>query len=180
MTLIEKAMRLAVVAHKDQVRKSDNSPYIVHPIMVSMILQQQGFAEEVIAAGIVHDLLEDTDVTAEILRDELGEEVLSYVAAVSEETDLPWEERKEKYADSVANAPEGAKAVSIADKVHNAESILDDYQSKGAAVWEVFNRGKEKKLWFEELVYQKVSDSWQHPLLDRYRAALDQLHQLEG
>jgi len=134
---------------------------------------------QLIAAGFVHDVLEDTDMTANDLTDQLGEEVTEYVAAVSENTTLPWEERKEQYTDNVAAAPEGAKAVCIADKVHNAESVIHDYRTKGVAVWDVFNRGKDKKLWFEELVYQKVSGAWEHPLLDRYRQCIDTLHSLD-
>ena len=178
MELKEKALRLAIESHKDQIRKSDGSPYVAHPVMVGMLLQEYGFSEPVIAAGFVHDVLEDTDMTETELRVVLGEEVTSYVTAVSENTDLEWEDRKEKYTDAVAAAPEGAKAVCIADKIHNAESIINDYETKGAAVWDVFNRGKDKKLWFEELVYTKVSSSWEHPLLARYRECIDTLQTL--
>ncbi len=180
MTLTEKALRLAVVAHKEQVRKTDGSPYVVHPIMVGMMLKEYGFSEEVVAAGFVHDVIEDTPVTEEELRAELGNEVCDYVMAVSEDTDLPWEERKQQYVDAVVVASEGAKAVCIADKIHNAESLIDNHKTLGIAVWDVFSKDKEKKLWFEELVYEKVSASWQHPLLDRYRTLIDEIHKLES
>jgi len=178
MTLTEQALRLAVVAHKEQLRKSDGSPYISHPIMVAMLLQQYGFDEITVAAGLTHDVLEDTAVTESELRAALGDEVVNYVNAVSEDTSLEWEDRKERYVAAVAAASVGAKAVCIADKIHNAESVISDYAQKGKAVWSVFNRGKAKKLWFEELVYTEVSKTWQHPLLDRYRTAIDQLHTL--
>ena len=67
MTLTEKALRLATAAHKDQVRKSDGSPYITHPVMVGMLLKEYGFSEAVVAAGFTHDVLEDTSVTREEL-----------------------------------------------------------------------------------------------------------------
>jgi (p)ppGpp synthase/HD superfamily hydrolase len=179
MTLTEKALRLAIVAHQDQLRKSDGSPYISHPIMVAMLLQEYGFSEAVIAAGFTHDVLEDTAVTVDELRAALGDEVVEYITAVSEDTSLQWEDRKTRYVAAVVVASEGAKAVCIADKIHNAESVISDYEQAGRAVWTVFNRGKAKKLWFEELVYTEVSKSWQHPLLNRYRRAIDQLHTLE-
>lgn len=179
MTLTEQALRLATVAHKEQVRKTDNSPYVVHPIMVGMMLKEYGFAESVVAAGITHDVIEDTTVTESQLRAALGGEVCDYVVAVSEDMELDWEDRKEKYVQAVVAASEGAKAVCIADKIHNAESLLHHYQTIGVGVWEVFSRSKAKKIWFEELVYTEVSKTWQHPLLDRYRVAIDQLHQLE-
>jgi (p)ppGpp synthase/HD superfamily hydrolase len=179
MTLKEKALRLALVAHKDQLRKSDGSPYISHPIMVAMLLQEYGFNEAVIAAGLTHDVLEDTTVTEEELRAELGVEVVAYVTAVSEDTSLEWEDRKARYVASVVAASEGAKAVCIADKIHNAESVISDYKQKGKDVWKPFNRGKAKKLWFEDLVHSEVSKSWNHPLLARYKTAIDILHTLE-
>jgi len=180
MTLIEKAMRLALAAHAGQVRKNDSSPYIVHPVMVSMLLQAEGFPEEVVAAALTHDVLEDTTVPPEELRQTIGDEAFSYVVAVSEDQSLLWEERKEQYVKTVVAGPHGAKAVSIADKIHNAQSILKDYEEKGSAVWQVFHRGKDKKMWFEEMLYSEVSAVWEHPLLDQYRVVLDQLHQIEA
>ena len=179
MTLTEKALRLAYEAHDGQVRKSDNSPYIIHPIMVSQILKDHNFTEEVTAAALVHDVLEDTDVPRERLVEELGESVVIIVDAVSEDTALEWEERKELYVKAVAEASEGIKAVSIADKIHNAESVINDYKTKGKEVWAPFNRGKDKKIWFEELLFTEVSKTWSHPLLERYKKAIDKMKELE-
>lgn len=178
MTLQEKALRLALVAHKEQLRKSDGSPYVAHPIMVGVLLQSNGFSEVVIAAGYVHDVLEDTVVTREQLVLELGSEIAGIVEGVSEDVSQEWEVRKETYVQDVASASENIKAVSIADKIHNAESIISDYQSKGAEVWASFNRGKDKKIWFEELLYTEVAQTWQHPLLKRYKKAIDILKTL--
>lgn len=180
MTLTEKALRLAAAAHKDQVRKSDGSPYISHPVMVGMMLKEYGFSEAVIAAGFTHDVLEDTPVTRAELVAELGEEIAVMVDGVSEDKDLPWEERKERYVAGVVAAGEGVRAVSIADKIHNAESILNDYEYKGRAVWDVFNRGKDAKLWFEELLYSELKKDWEHPMLERYGSLIAQLRELEG
>lgn len=178
MNLIEKALRVATVAHTDQVRKSDGSPYIVHPVMVGMMLKEYGFPDAAVAAGICHDVLEDTTVPRDVLVKELGEDVVRMIDGVSEDKALPWEERKVAYVNAVAVADEGTKAVSIADKIHNAESIIADFEHKGPAVWDVFNRGKEKKLWFESLVYAEVAKSWSHPLLDRYKRAIEHLETL--
>jgi (p)ppGpp synthase/HD superfamily hydrolase len=179
MNLTEKALRIAYDAHDGQVRKSDNSPYIIHPIMVSLILKDYDFTEEVIAAALVHDVLEDTDVPRERLVAELGAEVVEIVDKVSEDTSLEWEDRKELYVQSVANASEGVKAVSIADKIHNAKSVINDYKTKGKDVWKPFNRGKEKKLWFEEMLYTEVSKEWSHPLLAVYKEQIELMKTLE-
>lgn len=179
MTLTEKALRLAVTAHKEQLRKTDGSPYVAHPIMVGMLLKEYGFSEVVVAAGFTHDVLEDTSVTRAELVEALGEEVARIVDGVSEEMSLEWEVRKEQYVCGVAKADESIKAVSIADKIHNAESVISDYEIKGKDVWQPFNRGKDKKIWFEELLYTEVKKTWEHPLLERYGTVIDRLKELE-
>ena len=179
MTLTEKALRLAIAAHKEQVRKSDGSPYAAHPIMVGMLLKEYGFNEVTVAAAFTHDVLEDTAVSRDALAAELGEEVAKIVDGVSEDMSLEWEVRKEAYAKGVAAADEATKAVSIGDKIHNAESVISDYEYKGKDVWKPFNRGKDKKIWFEELLYTEVRKTWEHPLLERYAAAIEKLKGLE-
>ena len=77
--LIERALQVAVAAHKEQVRKSDDTPYVVHPIMVSRIVERHGFPAEVIAAALVHDVLEDTAVSEPVLQAALGERVVAIV-----------------------------------------------------------------------------------------------------
>lgn len=180
MTLYEKALQVAALAHRDQVRKHDGSPYVVHPIMVARLLEQHGFTETVMAAGLVHDVLEDSPMTDIELRAILGEEVVAIVTAVSEDKALSWEERKEKYVDAVVAAGEAVWAVSVADKVHNAACLIAHHQKIGPVVWQVFNRGKEQKVWFERLLLTKLRDVWQHPLLDEYERAVEMLESLEG
>jgi (p)ppGpp synthase/HD superfamily hydrolase len=179
MTLVEKALKIAVVAHNQQVRKSDGSPYIVHPVMVAGIVRKYDFSETACAAALVHDVLEDTDFPRDELLVELGQAVVSIVDAVSEDASLPWEERKEEYVQKVAASGVECKAVSIADKIHNAESLIDSHALKGKEVWTLFNRGKEKKLWFENMLHAEVSKTWEHPLLDRYKELITQMEALE-
>jgi (p)ppGpp synthase/HD superfamily hydrolase len=178
MTLIEQATRVAVVAHKDQVRKSDGSPYVVHPIMCAMLLQRHGFPEVVVAATLVHDVLEDTPVTEEELRRELGNEVVDLVCMVTEDKSLEWRARKERYVDMVRNTSEGVKAVSLADKIHNMCSLLDAYEAEGPMLWGKFNRGKEDKLWFEESMLAMFRETWDHPLIEEYAVLIEKMHAL--
>lgn len=180
MTLTEKALQLALTAHAGQIRKSDGTPYIAHPVMVAFSLQAYGFDELVIAAALVHDVLEDTDVPRHVLVATLGEEVVHIVEGVSEDTALEWEVRKEKYVERVATASTAIKAVSIADKIHNAQSIIDYHAATGKEAWTVFNRGKEKKLWFENLLYTEVSATWEHPMLARYKELITIMESLEA
>ncbi len=187
MTLYEKALKIAVEAHKNQVRKHDKSPYISHPIMVGRILEQAGFSEEVVAAGLIHDVLEDTDVNEAFLREQLGDEVVDIVTAVSEDQTVDWrsieggwEKVKQMYIETVAASNEKVWAVSVADKIHNAESLINYHHLVGNSAWQVFNRGKEKKIWFEKSLFKALKEKWTHPLLDTYGLLITKLESLEA
>jgi (p)ppGpp synthase/HD superfamily hydrolase len=166
--LIEKALLLALKAHAGQERKEQPIPYIVHPIEVALILAKQAFSDVVIAAALVHDTVEDTPVTLEDVRRELGEEVAALVAPVTHDDSLSWDDKKRAYIESVRAASEAAKAISVADKMANAESLIAAAREQGASIWTHFNRGRDKKLWFEHAMLDMLRESWQHPLVDEY------------
>ncbi len=177
--LIEKAAKIAAQAHAGQMRKGDDTPYIVHPFMVAMLLQKNGFSDTCIAAALVHDVLEDTEYGADALRSALGDEVMAIVLTLTEDKTLPWEERKKKYIESVRQGSEEAKAVSIADKIHNLKSLLAMHAQKGSETWKAFNRGKEQKLWFEEAMLQMFKETWRHPLVDEYEGLVQKMRLLD-
>ena len=178
--IVEQAMRIAMLAHEGQVRKNDKSPYIIHPLMVGMMLIRYGFSDIVIAAGITHDVLEDTDVTEELLRGTLGDAVVDIVTGVTEDNSLEWEERKKGYVELVRASSEDVKAVSLGDKIHNLKSLLNTYDVEGASLWEKFSRGKEKKVWFEVEMLTMFRETWNHPLVDEYEELVERMKGLEG
>ncbi|MGD1992956.1 MAG: HD domain-containing protein, partial [Anaerolineae bacterium] len=100
--LYEEALRLAARAHQDQVRKTGSVPYITHPVHVSMILAQYGFSEEVMAAALLHDVVEDQDVTLTEIEDQFGAHVAEIVDVLTEQkldeqgSRRPWEIRKQE------------------------------------------------------------------------------------
>lgn len=179
ISLIEKAAQIAVKAHNEQTRKSDGTPYVIHPFMVARKLMKYNFPETVIAAGLVHDVVEDSDFTSEDIRRELGEEVLEIIKHVSEDKSQVWEERKLNYANAIKNASVGTKAVCVADKIHNLESLLLAYSVQGEGLWSKFNRGRDKKLWFEQLVLAALKENWDHPLVKEYEELLKQMEKLK-
>jgi len=84
--VVEHAIRLATVAHQSQKRKSSGVPYIAHPMSVCLILMKAGFHEEaILAAAVLHDVVEDTDLTIEQLAAHFSEEVIQYVSEMTEE-----------------------------------------------------------------------------------------------
>lgn len=177
--IIEKATQIAVEAHKNQTRKADGSPYIVHPIMVALKLQKHNFEDEIIAAALTHDVLEDTDYPEDKLKEELGGGVYNIVKAVSNDDSLPWEEKKKLYIETVRNGNEGAKAVCVADKIHNLECLFAAYKEQGKEIWKKFNRGKDKKIWFETEVLKMLKETWKHPLIDEYEKLIKKEEKLD-
>lgn len=176
--IVENAARIAVVAHGTQKRKGSDCPYVVHPFMVALDLARRGFADPVIAAALAHDVLEDTDFPPEELKKAIGDEAFSIVQTVSHDNGLTWDDKKKGYIEAIRNGSDDAKAVSTADKIHNANSLLAGYEQKGPAMWNDFSTGKEKKLWFEQAMLQMLQETWKHPLVDEYAVLVEKMNDL--
>ena len=148
MNLLDTAIEIAACAHRDQLRKGTDVPYIAHCYGVGLILARAGYDEEVIAAGILHDTVEDTDVTLEQVRETFGARVADIVRGCSEpDKDLPWEVRKRHTIEQLPTASIEVRAVTCADKLHNARSIQADLRA-GHDVWARFNSGREQQVWY--------------------------------
>lgn len=167
-TLINNALAIAAKIHKDQVRKGSDIPYIVHPFEVALILQENGADEEMISAGILHDVLEDGNLDIEFIkseiRDKLNEKVLEYVIGASELLEnrdfTCWDIRKQHTIDYLKDkdTPMEIKMISCADKLSNARSIIRDLQRVGDKVWDIFNAGYEKQKWYYEGLIDSLKD----------------------
>jgi (p)ppGpp synthase/HD superfamily hydrolase len=120
--IIERAASFAADKHKSQYRKEGRLLYISHLVAVALILQKYSFRDEVIAAGLLHDTLEDTDTTEAELLEKFGPEILQYVKEVTEDKSLLKPERKLKYIKNLETASPEALTVACADKIHNARS----------------------------------------------------------
>jgi (p)ppGpp synthase/HD superfamily hydrolase len=144
---LERALRWAAVAHDGQVRKSSPVPYIEHPLAVAMILDRAGFPEDVVIAGLLHDVVEDTTATLNDVRARFGDAVAEIVEGCSEvKVDAqgnkrPWADRKRDHLLTLATASIATKAVVLADKLHNLTSIVLDLD-EGRPVWSAFNAGR--------------------------------------
>ncbi len=146
MTLIDQAIQLAVKHHAGQFRKGTTIPYIVHPFAVAVILAQAGCPDEWIAAGILHDTIEDTDLTLQDIERDFGPAVAAIVQGASEpEHDTAsWEDRKAHTIRYLREeAPLEVRVVTAADKLHNIRSIAAALAVQGEDVWKRFNRGRE-------------------------------------
>lgn len=157
MEFIDKAINFAAIAHKEQVRKAAAIPYVAHPFAVGMMLQKAGCADEVIAAGLLHDTLEDTETTYDQLVTEFGRQVAEIVQAASEQDkSLPWEERKQATIAALPFVTKEALQVIVCDKLHNIRSIHEAAEAEGAKAWEHFNQGKSNQHWYYSNILKQL------------------------
>lgn len=146
---IHKAIEFAAIAHKTDKRKGTDIPYIVHPFEVAQILTANGANENVICAGLLHDTVEDTDITIKDIERNFGQDIANIVAANSEDKSLSWERRKEHTVEYIKNdALLEVMLVCCADKLSNLRSVKHDLEIIGDNVWERFNRGFEQQKWY--------------------------------
>jgi len=175
--LIHRAMDFAAKAHEGQFRKDrgEKIPYISHPAMVSRLLEGSGFDEGVVAAGILHDTVEDTEVTLETLKDRFGERVAALVEQVTEEDkSLPWEKRKARYLERLREAPFEALAVCCADKIHNLWSLILLHRAGGDA-WDLLSRDRDAQLARFDKLAGLFDERFDHPLREAFDEALKTL-----
>ena len=154
-TRILDAMEFAMKAHRGQYRKGTDVPYIVHPIHVGNILIEADCNEDIIIAGILHDVLEDTRYTRNDIANKFGARVALLVTALSEpDKSLPWEERKMHTVRELETVTEDVVVVTLADKLDNMRNMQKDYRIIGDKIWSRFKRGKEKQKWYYGEMYK--------------------------
>ncbi len=159
MDLADRAIEVATLAHRRQLRKGTDIPYIVHPYSVGIMLAHAGFEAEVVAAGILHDTVEDTYVTLGEIREVFGERVADIVQGCSEpDKAASWEERKEHTVRYLRTAPYEVRVVSCADKLHNLRTIADGYARMGDAIWGVFKRGRKEQEWYYRALVESLCE----------------------
>jgi (p)ppGpp synthase/HD superfamily hydrolase len=176
MDIVEKALQFASKAHKDQYRKNTDIPYISHPVAVAMILMKVGYNDELIAAGLLHDTVEDTEITLDDIQREFGAIVAEIVAGCSEpDKSLSWKERKEHTIEFLKTASEDIRAVACADKLHNIQSIIRDFEELGDEVWNRFNAGKEQQKWYYRNIVESLSFHSTFPLVAELQKEVERL-----
>jgi len=178
--LLKLALDWAAVWHKDQRRKYPNAdvPYMSHIAGVAAILSRHGFEERVVAAGALHDVLEDCGVTHEQLSEKFGVNVADLVRHVSEEDkSLPWEDRKRLYLEHFSDKPWEAQAITLADKIDNFQSIIVCARAFGDP-WAMFKRGRDAQVGrFRDLLVRAQALP-AHPLVDEYASVLTEVESL--
>ncbi|MCK4597777.1 HD domain-containing protein [bacterium] len=179
--IVQRALVFAAKKHTEP-RKGTDIPYITHPAHVAIILARHGFDENVLAAAILHDVLEDTETIPEELGREFGEQILHLVQELSEpQFDQPkgetWGLRKKAKLGMLQTASRSTLAIAAADRVHNTANILHDIEKEGPSVWTRFNSRPERILEFGRKVLEILRERFPHPLTEEYAELLEKLEE---
>jgi len=151
LKVVDRAIRFAVRKHAGTNRKGTGLPYIVHPMEAAAITAGLTGDREMIAAAVLHDTLEDTDTTKEVLERKFGKRVAELVLAESEDKmrgfppDATWKERKQATIDRLKNASNGERMLALADKLSNIRAMERDLDEAGDELWDRFNQKDPKE-----------------------------------
>jgi (p)ppGpp synthase/HD superfamily hydrolase len=173
--LVRAALEKARVAHEGQVRNgSGGMPYVEHPMRVAALLDEHDYRQEVLAAALLHDVVEDSETTLEELRAEFGDEVAGLVGALTDDESIDsYRERKTEHRERVAAADGEAMAIYGADKLTNTSTLRATYAEEGEAVRSEFRVPLELKLdvWEADLALLREKAP-ELPFLDELEAEL--------
>lgn len=145
---LEKALQFAMDSHRGASRKGTDIPYILHPIETLQILSAMNADTNLMAAGLLHDTLEDTDAQLLDIYDRFGADVAALVNCPTEDKSKSWYVRKLTTVLEVPDESLRQKMLCIADKVANLRSLYRDYKNIGDELWQIFNAPKEMQAWY--------------------------------
>lgn len=164
MNKIEEAIIYATIMHQGKVRKLGNMPFILHPLEVAQIIATMTNDQDIITAGILHDVVEDTDGTLTEIEKRFGKRVASLVNSESEKAypgeskDATWKRRKEDSLKVLKDTDDqGVRMLWLADKLANIRSLAGNYSENGDKLWESFHqRDPEMHRWYYRTIAEQL------------------------
>jgi (p)ppGpp synthase/HD superfamily hydrolase len=164
--VVREAVEWAARMHADQRRALDRAPFVLHPLEVASLLNGRGFDDEVLAAGILHDIVENTTVTVADIASRFGERVAEIVAAVSEDPSIEdYDERKAALRDRARAGGIAARAVYAADKLAKARELRSQAASDPSVLSDANNQLKLEH--YEQSLAMLVEAGDDQPMVDQ-------------
>ena len=156
MELVSEAIAFAVNAHDGMRRKKSEAPYILHPMEAAVIVGTMSDDQNLIAAAVLHDVVEDAGVAIEEIEARFGKRVRELVQSETEDkrAQLPpsatWRIRKEESLEVLKNTEDlGVLMVWLGDKLANMRAIYRDFKVEGEAMWQRFNqKDPAQQAWY--------------------------------
>jgi (p)ppGpp synthase/HD superfamily hydrolase len=173
-------------------RKGTGIPAMAHLFGVaSLVMGEAGLAdfpvtEDMVIAALLHDAVEDHGGALRLgdIRQNFGPEVARMVEGLSdsfaadENAKDPWEQRKEAYIDRLRGEPADVRLISVADKLYNARSILEDYRVIGPEVWRRFKRGRGLQIWYFETILEIFKAAGKSRIVDEFERVVIELKRI--
>jgi (p)ppGpp synthase/HD superfamily hydrolase len=179
----EEALLYANRLHAGQFRKGSRVLYISHLLAVTALVLEDGGDEDQAIAALLHDAVEDQgglETLAEIRR-RFGGRVANIVDGCTDTYEQPkpaWRPRKVAYLQHLREACADVRRVSLADKLHNARSILMDLRLDGEMTWERFNGGKEGTLWYYHSLVEIFQQADPNPMVTELASVVERIEEL--
>ncbi len=179
--LFEKALMFAVAAHRGMYRKAQKIPYILHPMEVASIAASMTTDQEVMAAALLHDTVEDTSVTAEEILENFGERVAALVRSETENKhrEIPaedsWMVRKMESLQDLREAEDpGVKILWLSDKLSNMRSFSRLKKRLGEEFWQDFHQNDPlMQQWYYREIGKLTEDLKDTAAWEEYSYLLD-------
>ena len=170
MEIVSEAIKFAVSAHDGMRRKKSDVPYILHPLEAAVIVGSMTEDQNVIAAAVLHDVVEDTGVTLEEVEEKFGKRIKELVASETENKreNLPasdtWRIRKEESLAELESTDDiNVLMLWIGDKLSNIRAIYREWQKEGDALWQNFNqKDPAEHAWYYKTIAkltERLSDT---------------------
>ena len=182
MNKVERAIAFALDAHAGVCRDSTKIPYILHPLEAAAIAASLTQDEDVIAAAVLHDVLEDTPHTEEEIREQFGDRVLRLVCADTENkrpglpSEETWKIRKQETLDRLATVDDDEMIVIFSDKLANLRAIWNDYLTIWEELWKRFSAPNPRELlWYYSGIYYACTKLEWSPLYWEYGRKLREI-----
>lgn len=166
MDIFERAVAFALEKHGGMLRKGTEIPYITHPMEAAAVVASMTSDREVLAAAMLHDVVEDTKTTIDEVRAQFGDRVAELVAYESENKREPlppsetWLLRKKETVTLLQKTADPAeKMLVIGDKLSNIRALRRDYEAEGEQVWQRFNvTDKSLHAWYYKSIVEATKD----------------------
>ena len=177
LSILDEAMIFAVNAHSGYMRKGSNIPYILHPMEAAAIVATMTDDEKVVAAAVLHDVVEDTSVTIEDIKAKFGDYIAELVASETENKresqskEETWRLRKQETIEHLMySTSREVKLLTLGDKLSNIRAIYKDYQAVGNDVCLRFNqKDSNEHAWYYKAVLEVTGDLHEYPAWQEFK-----------
>lgn len=183
MELFDEAVIFACRKHSGQRRKLSDAPYFLHPMEVASIVGTMSEDQNLLAAAVLHDTVEDTDTTLEEIKEIFGTRVYLLVMTETEEKreDRPpketWKLRKEETLNIIEHTKDmDVKKLWLGDKLSNLRSFCREYRKHGDSFWNRFNQNDPKQQeWYYRKIASALSALSEYDAYTEFKSCIDEL-----